>query len=705
MQDEKIATYRQLFRGRDDVFARRWEKGEKSGYSPEYSFDWTEFNAHRAQGGNLKTFENKKLVSLSDEVIRKHLSGQMVVGIYPILEGNTTYFLVADFDKTVWLEECKQYQDEMTKLGLASYIERSRSGNGGHVWVFFAEAYPCHKSRSIGLEAVRKVLKLSEFDKEVSFDRLFPNQDSIGKDGLGNLIALPFQGLSVKNGNTIFIDPKNSQPYEDQYAVLTSLKCHSTADLDDAYEKSTNGEVIGKILAKNNKLQVKVGQNITLEKRQLNGATVGFLKDHLNFLNTEYLTKKRFGKSLYQTQKYFRLIDEDVKNVSLPRGFLSRLLKFLHEQDIKYEISFSTPNLPNCKIKSCIKLTDIQNKIVEDSIREKQGVIVSPPGSGKTMMGMELIARHNKPALVLVHRQQLLDQWIDRIQTYLNIPKAHIGRYASGKKTVGKEVTVGLLQSFARLKDMSDLHDKFGTIIVDECHHIPAKTFRQVISHLNPEYLYGLTATPTRKHNDEELIYVYIGDVIANMADYTEQNTNEPTKFAITIRETTLNMPFNWKTDHPDLISKTICYDTARNKLVTKDIIEQVSKSRKTLVLSERKEHLKILELYLKGKCEVLTLTGDDSAASRISKQKQVEDGHYQVLLATGQLLGEGVHIENIESLILAFPFSFEGKLTQYIGRLLHSIEPKELIDYRDKLIPYLDRQFKNRNRIYKKLE
>jgi len=232
----------------------------------------------------------------------------------------------------------------------------------------------------------------------------------------------------------------------------------------------------------------------------------------------------------------------------------------------------------------------------------------------------------------------------------------------------------------------------------------PGKTFRSVIAHLNPEFLYGLTATPERKHNDEQLIYIYIGDIIANMADYAPVLQPRTKHFDVVIRETGLVVPFNWQTDHFDLIAKIISYDTARNQKVVEDISEQTILGRKTLVLSERKEHLKVLELYLKGRYETLLFTGDDSAAGRASKLKQINDGYYQVLLATGQLFGEGMHIENVEVLILAFPFAFEGKLTQYLGRLTHSAEPKMLIDYHDKNIPFLDRQFKKRQSVYKKL-
>ena len=699
---DKIKLYRSLIRGRDDVFARRWDKN--GSYFPDYTFNWNEFNAHKASGGTIKDFKNKQLTPLTDAVIHKHLLGQITIGIYPILEDNTSYFLAADFDGNNWRIDCLTYRQEMGKVGLTSYIERSRSGNGGHVWVFFKDAYPCHKSRAIGLEAARKVLNLSEFDKEASFDRLFPNQDAISKGGFGNLIALPFQGEAVQNGNTVFIDPVTTEPYEDQFSVLKNIKCHSLGELDDAYNLAINESTDKASPVKNKKLKIIVGQNITLQKAQLSGPLVGFLKEQLNFLNTEYLTKKRLGISLYQVQKYFRLIDESDKTISLPRGFLSRLLKFLYENNIKYEVSFATPKLPGCKFKSSIKLTDIQQNIVESAMTEKQGVIVAPPGSGKTMMGMELIARHQKPALILVHRKQLLDQWVDRIQTYLNIPKAHIGRFSSTKKAVGKEITVGLLQSFARSKNLAEYRNKFGTIVIDECHHIPAKTFREVIANLNPEFIYGLTATPKRKHNDEQLIYVYIGDIIADMSDYiNDDSRRKSSQFETVIRETDLAIPFNWKTDQFELIAKTISYDTTRNALVTNDILEQVKLGRKTLVLSERKEHLRILELYLKGQCEVLVFSGDDSTASRTSKLKQIEDGHYQVLLATGQIFGEGMSIKNIESLILAFPFAFEGKLTQYVGRLMHSSSPKVLIDYHDKHIAFLDRQFKRRERVYKK--
>jgi superfamily II DNA or RNA helicase len=586
------------------------------------------------------------------------------------------------------------------KIGLETYIERSRSGNGGHVWLFFTSPCPCHFSRSIGLAIVKKVLQLSEFDKEISFDRLFPSQDEITENGLGNLIALPFQGKSVQENNTVFIDSETGLPYVDQYEFLKNMKRYSEKELSAAYEKLFKSTAQ---LTHKGCLKIIVNQNISIKKSALPKVLISFIKEELNFLNTEYLTKKRLGKSLYQVQKYFRLVEEDRTHVFLPRGFLSRLTIFLDENKIKYDIRFEPIALPDIKFKSKIKLSAIQEQIVTGAKKATQGVIVAPPGSGKTMMGLELIARLGKPALILVHRQELLNQWTDRISTYLGIPKTKIGRYAGNKKVIGKQITVGLLQSFSRAKSPGDFLGKFGVVIVDECHHIPAKTFRDVISNLNPEKIYGLTATPKRKFNDEKLIYVYIGEILYDMSKMTTDKP-KPANIELLIKETDLSIPFDAQTDAPDLINKTICYDTARNKMITGDILEQAAAGRRILVLSERKEHLKILDLYLKGKCETLMLTGDNSIASRKIKLQQLEAGHYQVFLATGQLIGEGVQTKNIETLILTFPFSFSGKTEQYVGRLLHSADAKLLIDYRDKNIPYLDNQFKARQRAYKKL-
>ena len=708
ISEPQLELFMSLFRGRTDVYARRWEKEGKSGYSPAYDFNWDEFMAFKRRGGSMKDFENKKLIPLAKEVVRKHLLGSQVVGMYPILANNTSYFIAADFDGENWLKDSKSFLLTCGEFGLSAYLERSRSGNGGHVWIFFSEPYPCYKSRQIALELIRKAFHVSEFEKEVSFDRLFPNQDALTGAGFGNLIALPLQGGLVTTGNAMFIDLETGKPLPEQWQFLATVKRHTITELDSIHQllfTDTRKTMVN--MPTGGGLGILVSNQIDLKRSELIPGLIHFLKEELNFLNTEYLTKRRLGKSIYKIQKYFKLIGETTDFISLPRGFLKTLIGFLKENKIAHTIQFNTPHFEQTSYQSQIKLTPAQIPIVQIAMECDQGVVVAPSGSGKTIIGLELVARRQLPTLILVHRKQLLDQWIERAQTFLGIAKAHIGQYSGTKKKLGKQITVGLLQSLARKGDLSELKDKFGTIIIDECHHIPATTFREVVAQLNPKYIYGLTATPKRKHNDEKLIYVYIGDIIARMeaSDVEPVSNLSHQSPEVLIRTTDLVVPFKFTTDHFQLLAKVVCFDTARNQMIVEDILNKISDGKRLLVLSERKEHLEILAMYLKGKCETIVISGDDSAPKRKSKLKQIESGHYQVILSTGQFFGEGLDIRNISCLILAFPFSFEGKLVQYVGRLRDIGEQKIIVDYRDAQIPFLEKQFKQRERYYKKLK
>ncbi len=721
LTSEKTHLFMSIFMGRTDVFARRWEKDNRSGYSPVYRFDWNEFNEHRRRGGSIKDFENKELVPLTAEVIKNHLLGMHVIGIYPILPDNTSYFLAADFDGDSWNKEAIDYFNQCKEVGLISYIERSRSGNGGHVWTFFSEPYPCIKSRQIGLELIRRTFGISKFEKEISFDRLFPNQDSLSKGGFGNLIALPFQVQSIAQGNTLFIDIKTEKPLPNQWTILENAKRHSSRELDNLYNNlfSRYPDVSQPINIADKYFEITVDNQITFPQHQLTPGLTIFLKDELNFINTEYLAKRQLGKSTYNVKKYFKLIDESEEFISLPRGFLNPFIEFLNQNNIRHTVFYKYPALKKITFDNTIELAPHQEKAVRAGMEYDQGIIVSPSGSGKTIIGLELIARRMLPALILVHRKQLLEQWVERIQSFLGIPRTKVGQYSGVKKMIGKKITVGLLQSFSRMSDLSEFKNLFGTIIVDECHHIPATTFRKVIAQLNPRYLYGLTATPKRKHSDEKLIYIYIGDIIINLTstdvrkihtdDYpgNSKQTGESISvhpLEVIIRTTNLAIPFSFSTDLFHILAKVICFDSTRNQFIGDDIMQEIHSGRKVLLLSERKDHLDVLSLYLKGKCEVIVITGDDSLRRRELKIKQIQNGHYQIILSTGQYFGEGIDVQGISSLILAFPFSFEGKLLQYIGRLRISGQQQRIIDYRDTKIKFLERQFKKRYRLYKKL-
>ena len=562
------------------------------------------------------------------------------------------------------------------------------------------------------MEIIRRTLKLSEFDKEVSFDRLFPNQNNLAKEGFGNLIAIPMQGLAVRLNNTLFLDPETFQLNSDQWAFLQTIHKHTAGELETIYSDIFNKQTDFALeeLGISSSVSLILNSKIILNRSELTPQLIHFLKEKLNFISTEYLMKKRLGKSVYKVQKFFKLLEEDGDKVLLPRGFLNQLIAFLTKNQIPYKLIDQRPQIPEVKFTSNIKLLPAQNPIVEKALEVDSGVIVAPSGSGKTIIGLEIIVQKKSPALILVHRKQLLDQWIERAQSFLEIPKKDIGQYYSVKKKTGEKITIAMMQTLVRIGNFAELQNKFGTIIVDECHHIPAKTFREVISQLNPKYIYGLTATPKRKHNDETLIYMFIGDVVAQMEHAPEiiaetaEVPHKPIKTQVIVRETNLEVPFKFTTDNFQLLAKLICFDTNRNQMIVKDIQEQTSQGKKVLFLSERRDHLEILSMYLKGLCETITISGEDSNAKRAIKLRQIQTGHYQAILSTGQFFGEGLDIPNIDCLIIAFPFSFEGKLIQYIGRMRGKNNNKTIIDYEDKKIAFLERQFKQRKRYYKKL-
>lgn len=714
---EQIQLFMSLFKGRNDIYAKRWEKDGRSGYSPAYEVDWTAYRAFKAKGGKFSDFSNKKPLLLTTEVIRDHLTGKQTIGIYPLLTDNTSHFIAADFDKENWQDESKAFVSVCTENNIPAYFERSRSGNGAHVWIFFEDNYPANKPRAIIFELIRKALKLSEFEKEISFDRLFPNQDYHTNQGIGNLIALPLNGMAINDQHTLFLNPQTLEVIFEQWEYLKSAQKISIKELDVLYntlvkgnnQPSSASNITTTNRVKQKQLTIIIGNTIKLPKVSLQPPLVKFLREKLNFFNTEYLVKEKMGISTYQTEKYFKLISESGEYVLLPRGFLSELVTFCKEQNMQFKIIDERKLQTEVAFTPKIRLYDYQLSSLEEIADREFGVIVAPPGAGKTVLGLKLIADKSQPTLILVHRKQLLDQWVERVQSFLGIPKKNIGQFSGSKKTVGKEITVVMMQSLIKMdeEEKKKVMNSFGTIIIDECHHIPAKTFRELITQFNPYYLYGLTATPKRKYNDEKLIYHYIGEILTTINPENailKPKLKKGQKHTIVeTYQTELHVPFDRKIDTFEILSKILIYDSNRNMQITQDILKKIMVGKKILVLTERKEHVEVLNLYLKTHCEVMTLTGDDSASKRNLKLEQLKLGHFQVLIATGQLLGEGLDLPILDCLFLVYPFSFEGKLIQYIGRIQRSENQKVIVDYVDQNIPFFAKMFKKRSNFYQK--
>lgn len=393
----------------------------------------------------------------------------------------------------------------------------------------------------------------------------------------------------------------------------------------------------------------------------------------------------------------------------IPRWFLDSLIEFLDENNISYKTIDERKDFDDIDFNSNINLYNYQEKAIKITENKTNWIIVSPPGSWKTIMALKIIEQKKKPALIILHRKELLNQWKDRISSFFWIDKKDIWQIWWWKDKIWKQVTVAMIQGLSKNKNLSNLGSNFWTIIIDECHHIPAKTFRETISQFSPHFMYWFTATPKRKNSDEKLIYTYVWDIISEIDSedikYNSQNKDKTSKNSIIIRETDLFVPFNYKLDKYETVSKVLIYDTKRNKIIIDDIILEIENKKKILILTERKEQTTILNLYLKNNTDAIILTWEDGIKERKNKIEQIKALNFQVVIATWQFLWEWIDLNVFDCLFLIYPFSFEWKLIQYIWRVNRTNNTHSIYDYRDRNIDYFEKLFKNRMRYYNKLE
>jgi len=731
----KILLFRQLFRGRDDVFPKLWisSKTGRKGYSPACSNEWVHGICKKPRV-KCSDCPNQAFVPLSDQVILDHLQGRHIVGVYPLFKDETCWFLAADFDKECWLEDVAAFVETCLDLGILAAVERSRSGNGAHVWFFFTSPVPAISARRMGCYLITETMARRHQLAMSSYDRLFPNQDTIPRGGFGNLIALPLQHEPRQAGNSVFLD-EAFQPHVDQWSYLASVPRMAPATVESiAQQAARQGKIVGVRFSavsedgedetpwerkrsgppENARIVEPVpgevcavlAQSLFVEKAGLPSPLLNEIKRLAAFQNPEFYKKQGMRLSTALTPRVISCAEEYSRHLALPRGCQEDLSALLQSVGSTLKVDDQRHPGELLDVRFDGELTTMQAQAVNVLRKHDIGVFVAPPGVGKTVVGAWLIAERQCNTLVLVHRQPLLDQWVAQLALFLGLDSKDIGRIGGGRRKPNGRLDVAMIQSLVRKDNVNELVASYGHVIVDECHHLPAVSFERVLAEVRARFITGLTATPQRRDGHHPIIEMQLGPVRFTV-DARHQTAQRPFKHRLIIRET------GFRPDSDDLriqeIYRQLGADKQRNNLIFDDVLEALEEGRSPILLTERKDHLEYFADRLQNFTRnLIVLHGGKSAKKRrdeINRLAAIPDDEERLILATGRYIGEGFDDARLDTLFLALPVSWKGTLVQYTGRL-HRLHPDKtevrIYDYVDADVPVLARMFARRLRGYR---
>lgn len=737
-QCEKIALFRSLFRGREDVFPLRFEnkKTGRSGYSPACDNEWVR---HVCEKPKVKCPEcrYRRFVPVTDKVVKWHLSGcddhgcGFVMGLYPMLLDETCFFLVVRFDTSSWQQDSKVFISVCRTLNVPAILERSRSGNGAKVWIFFAEAIPAILARKIGFHILTEVMEHYPDIGLDSYDTLVPNQDTLPQNGFGSLIALPLQKRARASGNSLFMNDEMI-PYEDQWAFLSTTRTMTKQEVEKLVYRAENaGRIFGahlkyeeeESLPRNKTstrtkipipitdlpkaLKVVVRNEICIPKKDISAPLRNQLIRLAAFQNPEFYQAQAMRLSTYGISRMISSASDYSDHIGLPRGCLDELLRLFLDLGIKISIQEELQKGTSLASTFLGELRDEQSLVAETMLKTDIGVLSATTAFGKTVIGAYLISKRKVNTLILVHRKQLQEQWIARLSTFLDLPKNAIGRIGGGRRDLTGCIDVALIQSLVRKGVVDDeIVSQYGYVIVDECHHIPAFSFEQVIRQAKAKYITGLTATVARKDGHHPIIFMRCGPlrykVDAKIA--ARERLFEHTVF---VRPTAFCFK-KPKTEDARVHFQDLCTalmrDEERNTLICDEVVRVVRSGRSPLVLTERKEHLDVLFKRLSLSIHhLIVLRGGMSSKDIVKAMERIAlipQDEERVLLATGKFVGEGFDDARLDTLFLTMPISWKGTVAQYVGRLhrLYSLKQEvQVYDYADLEVPILEKMFNRR--------
>ena len=722
---DKVALFRCLFRGRTDAYALRWEsvKGT-SGYSPACANEWKPGICHKPKV-KCGDCNQRLLLPVTEQVIYDHLAGKHTVGVYTLLTNDDCCLLAADFDKDDWREDARAFIQSCRELNIPAAPEISRSGKGAHVWIFFSDPVPAREARQLGAALISHTCDRTRQLSLSSYDRLFPNQDTLPKGGFGNLIALPLQKQPRAQGRSVFVD-ENFEPYPDQWAFLAAIRPLARTELEDAILRASGGrhplDLAFAVEEEDSKpwqrplppldkiagplpetLHLVLANQIFIAKADLPQPLANRLIRLAAFQNPEFYRAQAMRLPVWNKPRVIDCAENFSRHIGLPRGCLDQLLELLRESGIHAEILDERVAGRKVAAKFTGTLRKDQKAAVRAVLQHEIGVLCAPTAFGKTITAAALIARRKVSTLVLVHRTELLRQWKERLTGFLNISKGGLGVIGGGKKKPSGMIDIAVMQSLARRENLVELLDGYGQIIVDECHHLSAFSFEAIIKQAKARYVVGLTATPVRRDGHQPIIFMQCGPTRHSAAK------PETAPAQLEVRPQYLPAPEIPSGAPIQEVFRILVHDAERNGRVADDVLTAYREGRKVLVLTERTKHLTLLREALGDAVEYcFVLHGSLSRKQRtaiFAELEALDDSIPRVLLGTGRLIGEGFDHRPLDTLVLAMPISWKGTLQQYAGRLHREHADKQdvrIYDYIEHDQPQLARMWNKRQRGYR---
>lgn len=742
---EKIELFRRLFAGRPDVFPVRWESSRsgRSGYSLACFNEWVKGICGKPKV-KCGACPHQKFVPPDAGIIERHLrggqDGTFVAGVYPLLKDNTCWFLAIDFDKASWTDDAIALIETCQAKAVPAGLERSRSGNGGHVWIFFLEPVSARVARQLGSALITETMEKRPEIGFTSYDRLFPNQDAVPLGGFGNLIALPLQHKARKVGNSVFVDAK-MRPYDDQWAYLSSLprlSSEAVSDLAESAEQS--GRVLGVRMPVENehadepwkmrpsrrntlhridatlpqKIKVTVADQVYVDRAELPSAAVARLMRLAAFPNPEFYRAQAMRFPTFGKPRIVSCAELHPRHIALPRGCFDETIGFLSDHGASVELDDlrvdGTPLPETVRFRG--ELRNRQLQAFDSLAQHDNGVLAATTAFGKTVVAAALIGYRACNALVLVHRREILGQWVERLGSFLEIDPKLIGTIGDGKRKPTGVIDVALIQSLVRKGEVSDIVADYGNLIVDECHHISAASFELVARRSKARYVTGLSATVTRKDGHHPIIFMQCGPV-RHHVDPRSHSVESGLLHRARERFTAFRLPEDLAmAERPPMpaIYSALAEDSSRNDLIFDDVLQALEAKRSPIVLTERKDHLDYLrQRFSRFARNVVVLRGGMSAKELKAAHAalKVGDKEERLILATGRYIGEGFDDARLDTLFMTMPIAWKGTLAQYVGRLHRQHDGKKdvlVVDYVDSSVPVLARMAAKRRTGYRAL-